>query len=83
MIGSPFAWMEDAECKGMDPELFFPVRGDTAGRNAALAACAECMVRERCLEHAMAHNEKVGIWGGTTERQRRLIRIAQRKEHAA
>jgi WhiB family redox-sensing transcriptional regulator len=64
--------MDVAECKGMDPELFHPNRGeDTA---AAKAVCAECLSRVECLEYALANNEKVGIWGGTSERERRALR---------
>jgi hypothetical protein len=56
----------------MDAELFHPNRGeDTA---AAKAVCAECLVRVECLEYALANAEKFGIWGGTSERERRAMR---------
>lgn len=66
------SWMDVAECKGMDADLFHPARGgDTY---AAKAVCVECLVRVECLEYALANNEKVGIWGGTSERERRALR---------
>ena len=66
------SWMDVAECKGMDPELFHPNRGeDTA---AAKAVCVKCLARVECLEYALTNNEKVGIWGGTSERERRAMR---------
>ncbi len=44
-------WMDEAECKGMDPELFFPSRGEST--REAKAVCAECSVRSECIEHAL------------------------------
>ena len=64
-----------AECRGMDPELFLPQRGD-ATPPAAIAACARCPVRAECLACAIDHKE-VGYWGGTSERKRRELRSAE------
>ena len=65
-------WMSLAECKGMDPDLFFPERG--ASTREAKEVCRGCVVREDCLEYALANGEKFGIWGGLSERERRRLR---------
>jgi WhiB family transcriptional regulator, redox-sensing transcriptional regulator len=61
-----------ANCTGVDPELFFPLRGESTA--PAKAACRGCVVREECLEYALANGEKFGIWGGMSERERRRLR---------
>ena len=66
------SWMADAECKGMDPDLFHPGRGEDAKK--AKAICSECLVRIECLDYSLANYEKVGIWGGMSERERRALR---------
>jgi WhiB family redox-sensing transcriptional regulator len=68
----PSAWQTFAACTGVDPALFFPERG--AATREAKAVCATCPVREECLEYALEHGEKFGIWGGKSERERRQIR---------
>ena len=65
-------WQAKANCMGVDPDLFFPERG--ASTREAKEVCRGCVVREDCLEYALAHGEKVGIWGGLSERERRRIR---------
>lgn len=65
-------WFDLAECRGTDPELFFPTQGETPSP-AALAACDRCEVKTQCLKWALA-NKEPGIWGGTTDRQRRTMR---------
>jgi WhiB family transcriptional regulator, redox-sensing transcriptional regulator len=65
------AWFKRAECRGLDPDLFQPQHGGDPG--AALRVCAECPVRQQCFEHGMEYRER-GIWGGTTERDRKRIR---------
>lgn len=72
-------WRERARCLGMDPEIFFPRTEEDAG--PALAVCAECPVREPCLEYALQNREREGIWGGATERERR--RILRRRRRSA
>lgn len=65
-------WMDDGACRDVDPELFFPARAvDT---EPAKRVCRGCPVREACLEYAVAERVVFGIWGGTTERQRRRLR---------
>ena len=65
-------WQERANCLGVDPDLFFPERG--ASTREAKAVCRGCEVRMDCLEYALAHGEKFGIWGGLSERERRRVR---------
>jgi WhiB family redox-sensing transcriptional regulator len=60
---------------GVDPELFFPARGASTGE--AKEVCRGCVVRIECLDYAVAANEKQGIWGGTSERERRRVRRAR------
>jgi WhiB family redox-sensing transcriptional regulator len=65
-------WQERANCLGVDPDLFFPERG--ASTKEAKAVCHGCEVQQECLEYALRHGEKFGIWGGMSERERRRIR---------
>lgn len=74
-------WLMRAACRGMDPELFHPHRGDGRGVLYAKDVCAECPVRPECLDHALSAPEHLGVWGGTTEKQRRRLR-AQRAAQA-
>lgn len=65
-------WMRDAACAGMDVELFFPARGESTA--TIKATCAGCPVAAECLDYALRNGEKFGIWGGTSERERRRLR---------
>lgn len=66
------SWQDEANCLGVDPDLFFPERGmDT---REAKEVCRGCIVRESCLEYALSNGEKFGIWGGLSERERRRLR---------
>jgi WhiB family redox-sensing transcriptional regulator len=66
-----------AICRDTDPELFFPV-GSTGQALLQIArakeVCDECTVRTECLEFAIETNQDTGIWGGTSEEERRQIR---------
>ena len=66
------SWQDEANCMGVDPDLFFPERG--ASTREAKEVCRGCVVRVECLEYALANGEKFGIWGGMSERERRRIR---------
>jgi WhiB family redox-sensing transcriptional regulator len=66
------SWQTKANCMGVDPDLFFPERG--ASTREAKEVCRGCVVREDCLEYALANGEKFGIWGGLSERERRRLR---------
>jgi WhiB family redox-sensing transcriptional regulator len=68
-------WKRRANCLGVDPDLFFPERG--ASTREAKEVCRGCVVREDCLEYALANGEKFGIWGGLSERERRRVRRAR------
>ena len=72
------SWQGQANCKGVDPDLFFPERG--ASTREAKEVCRGCVVREDCLEYALANSEKFGIWGGMSERERRRGRRARALE---
>jgi WhiB family redox-sensing transcriptional regulator len=71
-------WHRLANCRGVDPALFFPAKGDPT--SSAKQVCAGCVVREDCLAHAMAANEKYGIWGGLSTRERLQIRRRRARE---
>ena len=70
-------WRDLASCRDTDPDLFFPV-GTTGPAieqiENAKAVCRQCEVQTQCLEYALASNQDSGIWGGTSEEERRAIR---------
>ncbi len=68
----PLAWQERALCAQTDPEAFFPEKGGST--REAKRVCSTCEVREECLEYALAHDERFGIWGGLSERERRKLK---------
>ncbi|HMD46555.1 MAG TPA: WhiB family transcriptional regulator [Acidimicrobiales bacterium] len=74
-------WRKRAACRGLDVEIFYPATEDEADASEGKAICAECPVRQACLEHALANREREGIWGGATERERRRI-VRQRRKSA-
>jgi WhiB family redox-sensing transcriptional regulator len=65
-------WQQDAKCKGIPTEEFYPGRGQVISWKLR-DCCSACPVKEACLDHALNH-EMYGFWGGTTEHQRRSIR---------
>ncbi len=73
------SWRRWSACGGLDPAIFFPPSDDEAGE--AKAVCEGCLVRDDCLEYALANREHEGIWGGATERERRRI-IRRRRRQA-
>ncbi len=64
-------WHEKARCKGWDPDIFYPDRGVPSA--SAKAICKECQVQADCLEYALTRDERFGIWGGLSERERRKM----------
>ncbi|MBO1900616.1 WhiB family transcriptional regulator [Leucobacter weissii] len=66
------AWQADALCAQTDPEAFFPEKGGST--REAKRVCEGCEVRSECLEYALANDERFGIWGGLSERERRKLR---------
>ncbi|HET9732790.1 MAG TPA: WhiB family transcriptional regulator [Acidimicrobiales bacterium] len=71
------SWRQRAACRGVDADVFYPVSDEDA--DVAKAICSECSVREACLEYALMHRERDGVWGGATERERRRILRQRRK----
>ncbi len=69
---NPLAWQSDALCAQTDPEAFFPEKGGST--RDAKKICASCEVRAQCLEYALQNDERFGIWGGLSERERRKLR---------
>jgi WhiB family redox-sensing transcriptional regulator len=66
------SWQERALCAQTDPEAFFPEKGGST--REAKKVCLACDVRVECLDYALAHDERFGIWGGLSERERRRLK---------
>lgn len=93
MAGRPLAitlddWRSLAACQDTDPDLFFPV-GTTGPAieqiEQAKAVCETCDAKAPCLEFAMSTNQDSGVWGGTSEEERRKLRrawVAEQKRSA-
>ena len=69
---SQLSWQADSLCAQTDPEAFFPEKGGST--RDAKKICASCDVRAQCLEYALQNDERFGIWGGLSERERRKLR---------
>jgi WhiB family redox-sensing transcriptional regulator len=65
-------WQERALCAQTDPEAFFPEKGGST--REAKRVCGGCEVRAECLGYALEHDERFGIWGGLSERERRRLK---------
>ena len=76
-------WRDLAACRDTDPDLFFPV-GTTGPAivqiEAAKTVCNDCHAKEPCLEFALATNQDSGVWGATSEEDRRSLRRARLAE---
>ena len=66
------SWQERALCAETDPEAFFPEKGGST--REAKKICTGCEVKAECLEYALSNDERFGIWGGLSERERRRLR---------
>ena len=66
------SWQDRALCAQTDPEAFFPEKGGST--REAKKVCRACDVRADCLEYALEHDERFGIWGGLSERERRRLK---------
>jgi WhiB family transcriptional regulator, redox-sensing transcriptional regulator len=75
-VDNPDQWKLKSACRGVDPDLFFPDRGGSV--REAKEVCRGCPVREECLRYALENGESFGIWGGTSERERRSLRSRRR-----
>lgn len=69
-------WRELARCAETEPEIFFPEKGGST--RDAKRICADCPVKTECLEVALRNDERFGIWGGLSERERRRLRPGMR-----
>lgn len=70
-------WREDATCRDLDPDLFFPIGVTGAAVDQiehAKSFCRACPSLDPCLEFAITTNQEYGVWGGTTEDERRILR---------
>lgn len=65
-------WQDRARCRDVDVDAFFPERGESS--REAKEICAACPVRIECLNYALHNDERHGVWGGMTERERRRLR---------
>ncbi len=72
VFADPPEWQERALCAQTDPEAFFPEKGGST--REAKRICSGCEVRNECLEYALEKDERFGIWGGMSERERRRLR---------
>jgi len=68
------SWQEQALCAQTDPEAFFPEKGGST--REAKRICVGCDVKGECLEYALGQDERFGIWGGLSERERRRLKRA-------
>ncbi|WP_282958973.1 WhiB family transcriptional regulator [Phycicoccus avicenniae] len=66
------SWQERSLCAQTDPEAFFPEKGGST--REAKKVCVSCEVRAECLEYALSNDERFGIWGGLSERERRKLK---------
>lgn len=75
------SWRSEALCAQTDPEAFFPGKGGST--QEAKRVCADCTVRKQCLDWAVEHDERFGIWGGMSERERRRYKKRMRAQRQA
>ena len=66
-----FAWQKDALCAQTDPEVFFPERNGSS--KDAKRICNTCDAKEQCLDYALENDERIGVWGGLSEYERRKL----------
>lgn len=64
-------WQDDALCAQSDPEVFFPEKGGST--REAKTICARCVASDDCLQYALDNDERFGVWGGLSERERRRL----------
>jgi WhiB family redox-sensing transcriptional regulator len=75
----PEDFWEDALCAEIDPELFFPPKGQLAKGLNAKKICNRCDLKQKCLDYALKDIELKGIWGGTNENDRYKIKYGRKK----
>ena len=74
-------WTRQASCVEIDPESFFPPKGDPGIK--AKQVCAQCSVRDDCLAYAIEADEKSGIWGGLNAAERQSLKRRRKRAQAA
>jgi WhiB family redox-sensing transcriptional regulator len=74
-------WVTEGKCRDMDSAIFFP--SDGIGVQIARRICEDCPVKVPCLEYALADRVDHGVWGGTSERERRRILRSRRMSRMA
>ena len=65
-------WRDEGLCAQTDPEAFYPDKGQSPKQ--AKKVCASCPVQALCLAYALTHDERFGVWGGLSERERRALK---------
>jgi WhiB family redox-sensing transcriptional regulator len=79
VLRDPVTWQERGRCRDLDTDLFYPPldhetpRQRRARESAAKAVCSGCPVRGECLAWALATDERLGVWGGKSEREREVL----------
>ncbi|GHH82535.1 transcriptional regulator WhiB [Streptomyces sulfonofaciens] len=71
-IGTDIAWQQQALCAQVGTDFFFPEPGSSV--REAKRICQLCQMREACLEYALTHDERFGVWGGLSEKERHDLR---------
>ena len=71
------AWQDQAACREIGGDIWFPELGENV-HSKVKRVCGACTVRTECLEYALAHDERFGIWGGKSERERRVLKQLRR-----
>jgi WhiB family transcriptional regulator, redox-sensing transcriptional regulator len=77
LAGQQDDWRSQGACLHADPDVFFPISvagASTTQVRMARAICAGCPVRSDCVDFAVEHREIQGIWGGTTDEERKKLR---------
>jgi WhiB family transcriptional regulator, redox-sensing transcriptional regulator len=70
-------WQKDGACCGKGPDLWFPPRGTPYAKILeAKRICSDCPIKQKCLDYALWHGDRAGIWGGKTEKERRNLRLS-------
>lgn len=72
LLGTAPSWQERALCSQTDPEAFFPEKGGST--REAKRICSRCDARADCLQYAVDSDQRFGIWGGLSERERRRLK---------
>ena len=70
-------WRDQAACQGLESAIFYPA--DDGEAESAKTVCEECLVRAPCLDYALEQRERDGVWGGSTEKERRRIQRQRRR----